>query len=327
MSTAGSVPVFTGKNALSLGDLDAMGNVVRDNAAVLRSAGRKGRAGYAHAGNAWYVPEPVPGLGESNDFTAEVPGLIAGAEFSGQFDRCIIEDGMLWLPHANIATAVDMETDEVTATAYAGGVHGIEARAGVEATLDAGVIVLPLAAADDTAVRAGLMRGVVVDSAVEAPCISEGVLRLPSAPSGGTAQQISQVVVEDTTDDAGQVDGATLRLDLAQHDSSVGVEPHAGLLYGVEQVSGGTPRITDGKLILPTYSFDPEWFEVDEDGLVTLREEAVAAAVEAELDALAPALAVQVDGVRLESIIGGAYVVKGDTSGSLALHTNAYTTA
>ena len=424
MSTAGSVPVFTGKKSLSLGELDALGNVVRDNAAILRSVGRKGRTGYAHAGHAWYVPEPQPGLGESSGFTAQVPGLLAGVEFSGQFKRCIVEDGMLWLPHAHMEHGEDGETGEPFVTPHTGGVSGIEVREDSPATIDDGIVVLPLAQSEVTDVdpatgeqgvvspsRAGLLYEAAADVAVTAPTITAGRLRLPLAewdsaagvfdrpglirsvelaaaealpsikggvlripqasqvgvplaeynsgtaakagiiagvvltndatPSirsgvlqlprvgggGGGGTVLTAVKAEDTTEDAGRVDGSTLRLDFAEHDSSAGILPKAGLVNAIEMCSGGSPRIDNGCIVVPTHSFDPEWFVVGTDGLVSLREEALAAAVEAELDALSPALAVQVNGVELERIVGSAYVVKGDTSGSMALHTHAYTTA
>lgn len=202
MSTAGSVPVFSGRRSLSLGDLDAMGNVVRDTANTLRSVGRTGRTGYAHASNAWYVPEPVPGVGERKDFTAEVPGLIAGAEFSGQFKRCIIEDGMLWLPYARMESMVDEDTGEELVTRHAGGVKGIEVRSSAVATLEDGVIVLPLAQSEIREqdsytgaqyvledARPGLMQGVEFREDITAPCISDGVLLLP--PGGGAAAPLA----------------------------------------------------------------------------------------------------------------------------------------
>lgn len=266
MSTAGSVPVFTGKKSLSLGDLDAMGNVVRDNAGVLRSAGRKGRAGFAHAGNAWYVPEPVPGLGESRDFTAEVPGLIAGAEFSGQFDRCIIEDGMLWLPHANIATSVDMETDEVTATAYAGGVHGIEARPGVEATLDAGVIVLPLAEYPDEAPDTtegeeespnlpptawpGLVQKLEFVAGLPHPCFLQGVGQIPLAHSPNSAVDANATAV------AGGICGIRTNASISSPQIAHGIIEIP--LYGVIDPGGGDVVVP----VVPNAQFGPAVVDV-----------------------------------------------------------------
>lgn len=366
MSTAGSVPVFSGRRSLSLGDLDAMGNVVRDTANTLRAVGRTGRTGYAHASNAWYVPEPVPGVGEKKDFTAEAPGLIAGAEFSGQFKRCIIEDGMLWLPHAHMESAVDEETGEELVTRHAGGVVGIEVREDSAATLEDGVIVLPLAKSakmeEDSSTgaqypledaRAGLLQEVQVDPFVTEPELDEGVLRLPLAaydsaagifgraglitavdmvndsnsatirqgvlripissqtgvplaeynsgnpatpgiiagvewtgdatPSikagvlripvsggGGGGTPLTDCVVEKTTDEAGEVDGSVLRLNLAEYDSAAGTPAKAGLVKSIAMTSGGAPRIDDGCIVVPTHSFDPQHFNVGDGGLVSL---------------------------------------------------------
>ncbi len=367
MSTAGSVPVFAGKKSLALGVLDELGNVVRDNAAMLRTSGRKGRTGYAHAGNAWYVPEPVPGVGESKDFTAEVPGLLRGVEFSGQFKRCIVEDGMMWLPHAHMEHAVDEDTGEESVTRTAGGVLGIEPRAESPATIDEGVIVLPLAQSEETETdeesgatgvvtsrRAGLLYEVRVKEGLEAPALKEGSLQLPLAewdsaagvfdrpglirsvelaaneslpsikggvlripqasqvgvplaeydPAGGTATAgivagvvwtndstpsiksgvlqlpraggggggtvLTAVKAEDTSEDAGRVDGSTLRLDFADHDTSAGILPKAGLVNSIEMCSGGSPRIDNGRIIVPTHSFDPTQFTVSNGGLVQL---------------------------------------------------------
>jgi hypothetical protein len=185
--------------------------------------------------------------------------MVAGSSFA------TIEAGVLRLP-ANGVELCD------TATAQVGLVKSIAPSTEGQWAVDQGAIRVPLAQCD-TEGGADTVAGVLTgaewcdDPGRSQPFIWQGVLKIPVPDVSN--QLLTHCKVENSTADAGWVNGATLRLYLADYDSSAGRQ-QAGLLSSVTEISGGTPRIEDGVLILPRYSFNEEQFDVQEDGRVSL---------------------------------------------------------
>ncbi len=191
-------------------------------------------------------------------------GLLAGVEFDPTVATPCIRAGVLHLPGA--ATEL---CD--TATAQVGLIRDIEAT-GSEWGIDKGSIKVPLAQhfpAGEVQSVPGVLTGVewTEEPGITEPYIWQGVLHIPYIEGGSSS--ISEVCVEDTTARAGWVKASVLRLSLADSDSSTG-SPQTGLIAGVTPISGGTPRIERGVLMLPQYSFNEEQFDVQADGRVSL---------------------------------------------------------
>ena len=239
---AAPVPVFTGKKVLSLAELECLANGVRDAQMKIGSVGGGGHHGSARAGNAWYVPGTSSPVEKKS---VQHAGLINGATFSGRFATCVIEDGMLWLPHAHVETTMNDETGEIASVLpYAGGVCGIEPRAGTPATLDNGHVVLPLAEYPD-----------------EDPEMTEGEEENPNLPPVAWPGLVADLSFVGGLPRPCFVQGHGL-LPLA-HSPNSAVDANAsavaGGIYGIRtNASISSPQIDHGVIEIPLYGvIDP----------------------------------------------------------------------
>lgn len=192
------------------------------------------------------------------------PGLIKSVEMIAGASSPTIKSGVLKIPVSGVELCD-------TVAPQVGLIRDIQPVDDAAWSISDGSIKVPLAQHNaGVANVAGVLSGVAWTSDAT-PSIKAGVLQLPrTGGGGGGGTPLTDCVVEDTTDEAGEVDGSVLRLNLAEYDSAAGVPAKAGLVDSITMVSGGSPRIEDGCIVVPTHSFDPQQFNVSEGGLVSL---------------------------------------------------------
>lgn len=230
------LPHFSGKNELSLQDLDALGNALRAQglaSELIPAAAHHGHRQYTGANfNLSQFDDACTGAAS----TPDKPGLIASVSYSGGQDAPYIDSGNLVLPLAHDYSPSDSSLPDESAT---GGVASINVVEDLKRPqINRGDIRLPLAQSDwgDDAEGAmytpGLVYGVQYDNAdacegAVLPRIDQGIIHLPSSQEGGSG----------------------CACELAQYDEC---GAQVGLIQSVEFVGYMTrPKIVDGAIQLP----------------------------------------------------------------------------
>ena len=199
----------------------------------------------------------------------DCPGLIKSVEMIAGASSPSIKSGVLKIPVSGVELC-DTFAPQV------GLIRDIQPVDEAAWSISDGSIRVPKAQhypAGGVASVAGVLSGVqwTTEAGISDPYIWQGVLNIPVPDVSD--QMLTHCKVEQTTDDAGTVHGTTLRLRLADYESGAGSGVNqAGLVNAIAMASGGSPRIEDGCIVVPTHSFDPQQFSVSEGGLVSLQQ-------------------------------------------------------
>lgn len=196
MSTqAAPLPHFSGKNELSLQDLDALGNALRAQGLVSELVPAAAHHGHRQYTGANYNLAQFADACTGAASTPDKPGLIASASYSGSQDAPYIDAGNLVLPLAHDYSPEDSSLPDESATGGVASINVVEELK--RAQIDRGDIQLPLAqsawpqTAEGAMYTPGLVYGVQydpVDDACEGavlPRIDQGIIHLPAGGGGG----------------------------------------------------------------------------------------------------------------------------------------------